>query len=232
MRPEELEVDPEDRARAEPGTATFDCRLMDANSRETEALIQSAREGGSEELGRLLVRYAGRLRSMVSLRLDRRLVGRVDASDVLQEAFLDATRSFRRYRERPSRSFYVWLRCIAARQLIDIHRHHLGVKARDPRREVSLDRPFLPEATSAAIAAHLLGHLTSPSEAAARSEGVARLEASLEKMDRLDREVLALRHFEQLTNLETAEVLGIEESAASKRHLRALRRLKDLLKEL
>ncbi len=204
---------------------------MESNSRETEALIRSAREGGSEALGQLLVRYAGRLRSMLSLRLDRRLVGRIDVSDVLQESFLDATRSFQRYRERPSCSFYVWLRCIAARQLIDIHRHHLGVQARDPRLEISLDRPPLPEATSAAIAARLLGTLATPSEAAMRAERVARLEASLEKMDRLDREVLALRHFEQLSNLETAEVLGIEESAASKRHLRALHRLRDRLKD-
>ena len=205
---------------------------MADNSCDTEALLRRAREGGSDALGELILRYSGRLRAMVDLRLDRRLSGRVDASDVLQETFLDAARSFVQYRERPDRSFYVWLRCIAERRLVDIHRHHLGVQARDPRREVSLSGWPSADATSAAIAARILGSGPSPSEAAIGAERAARLAAALDKMDRLDREVLALRHFEQLSNAEAAQVLGIGESAASKRHLRALDRLKEALKDL
>ncbi len=205
---------------------------MVSNSSETEGLLRRARGEEKEALGDLLMRYAGRLRSVVSLRLDRRLAGRIDVADVIQETFLDALRSFPRYRERPTCSFYVWLRSIATRRLIDIHRHHLGAQARDPRREISIGGCWMPEATSAAIAARLLGALPTPSEAAMKAERDARLEAALENMDRLDREVIALRHFEQLSNVEAAEVLGIEESAASKRHLRAFQRLKEALKAL
>ena len=205
---------------------------MADNSCDTEALLRRAREGGSDALGELILRYSGRLRAMVDLRLDRRLAGRVDASDVLQETFLDAARAFAEYREQPDRSFYVWLRCIAERRLVDIHRQHLGVQARDPRREVSLSGWPSADATSAAIAARILGSVPSPSEAAVGAERAARLAAALDTMDRIDKEVLALRHFEQLSNAEAAQVLRIGESAASKRHLRALERLKEALKSV
>ena len=100
---------------------------------------------------------------------------------------------------------------------------------RDAGREVSLYRGTLPETTSAALAAQLLGHVTRPSEAAIRVEVKIRLQEALNAMDGLDREVLALRHFEQLSNREAALVLGIQEKAAGKRYLRALKRLKEIL---
>jgi RNA polymerase sigma-70 factor (ECF subfamily) len=166
---------------------------------------------------------------MVALRLDHRLQGRFDASDVIQEAYLEASRRLADYLKQPNMPFFLWLRFITGQKLLELHRYHLGAQARDAGREVSLYRGSLPETTSAALAAQLLGHLTRPSEAAIRAETKVRLQEALNRMEPLEREVLALRHFEHLSNAETAQVLGIQESAASKRYLRALKRLKDIL---
>jgi RNA polymerase sigma-70 factor (ECF subfamily) len=203
---------------------------LKGNSPETEALLRHAGQDDPDVLGDLFSRHTDRLKRMVRLRMDRRLQGRVDVADVLQESFLEALKCFPEYQRKPTMSFFVWLRCITSRQLLDIHRRHLGAKARDARREISIDQEAFPEATSAALAAQLLGCLTSPTEAAVRAERRARLQVALENMDPIDREILALRHFEQLSNVEAAEVLGIQTSAASKRHLRALQRLRQILK--
>ncbi len=199
-------------------------------SEETESLLKRAESHDKEALGELFTRYAPRLRRLVQLRLDRRLQGRIDVSDVLQESYLDILKSFHNYTRQPDRPFFVWLRCIVIRTLLDLHRRHLGAQARDACRELSLNQGYCPEATSAVLAAHLVGTLTTPSETIMRAERKAALENGINHMDPIDREVLALRHFEQLSNMETAQVLGISTSAASKRHLRALKRLKDILK--
>jgi RNA polymerase sigma-70 factor (ECF subfamily) len=172
------------------------------------------------------------LRRLVAFRLDQRLQGRVDLSDVMQEASLEAWEHLQDYRRNPKLPFFLWLRGIAGNKLRELHRHHLGTQMRDAGREVSIYRGTLPGATSAAIAAQLLGHLTQPSVAAIRAEVKVRLQEALNQMDPLDREVLALRHFEFLSPRETAEVLGIHEKAAAMRYVRALRRLKDLLSGL
>ena len=166
---------------------------------------------------------------MVRLRLDRRLAGRLDASDVLQEAYLDAARRFPEYAASPAVPVYIWLRALAGQRLVDVHRRTSARRCATPRREVSLYRGALPEASSASLAEQLLAGLTSPTQAAIRAEMQLRLQEALNSMDPIDREVVVLRHFEELSNLETAEVLGIEPSAASKRYLRAIRRLKAIL---
>jgi RNA polymerase sigma-70 factor (ECF subfamily) len=166
---------------------------------------------------------------MVALRLDQRLQGRIDASDVLQEAYLEAWSRLTEYLHEPTMPFFLWLRFLTGQRLLILHRHHLGRQMRDAGREISLYRGALPEASSAALAAHLLGHDTRPSEAAMRIELKLRLQEALNQMDSVDREVLALRHFEQLSRAETAQVLGMRESAVSKRYFRALERLKDIL---
>jgi RNA polymerase sigma-70 factor (ECF subfamily) len=166
---------------------------------------------------------------MVAFRLDPRLQGRVDPSDVIQEVSLAAARSLPDYVDQPGIPFFLWLRGIAGNKLLELHRHHLGTPMRDARREVSLYRASMPEATSAALAARLMGRLSRPSEAAIRAEVKIRLQEALNQMDPVDREVLALRHFEHLTNAEAAEVLGIRDGAAGKRYLRALERLRDIL---
>jgi RNA polymerase sigma-70 factor (ECF subfamily) len=203
-----------------------------SNSGETDRLLQRAAQGDTQSWGALLERHRKRLRRMVALRLDRRLQGRLDASDVIQEAFLEASARLPEYARQPALPFFLWLRFLAGQKMVELHRHHLGAQMRDAGREISLHRGPLPLASSAELAAQLLGHDTRPSEAAIRAERKVRLQEALNSMDPLDREVLALRHFEQLDNAETAQVLGLGESAASKRYLRALKKLKEVLTSL
>jgi RNA polymerase sigma-70 factor (ECF subfamily) len=166
---------------------------------------------------------------MVELRLDPRLQGRLDVSDVIQEAYLTASVQLAEYLKKPTIPFYTWLRLVTGQKLVLLHRHHLGTKARDVSRHISLERGAMPAASSAALASKLIGREPRPSEAAREAEQRRWLEKALGRMNPLDREVLALRHFEQLTNAETAQVLGMEPSAASKRYVRALQRLKEIL---
>jgi RNA polymerase sigma-70 factor (ECF subfamily) len=196
---------------------------------ETGRLIEQPVQGDQRALGDLLGRHRERLRRMVALRLDRRLQGRVDPSDIIQEVCLDATRRLPDYQKNPTMPFFLWLRFLAGQRLVDEHRKHLGAAARDVGREISLYRGALPETSSAALAAHLLGRLTAPSQAAIRAERKIRLQEALNSLDPVDREVLALRHFEELSNGETAAVLGLDKSAASKRYARALIRIKNVL---
>jgi RNA polymerase sigma-70 factor, ECF subfamily len=203
--------------------------MSENNSSETEKFLKAAAGGGTPDWEALLVRHRDRLRRMVMLRLDHRLQGRVDPSDVLQEAFLEAAKHLEDYMCQPAMPFYLWLRSITGHKLLALHRQHLGTHMRDAGREVSLYRGSLPETSSAALAAHLMGQDTRPSEAAVRAERKILLQAALNSMDAIDREVLALRHFEQLSLAEVAQVLDIKEKAAGKRYLRALQRLKSIL---
>jgi RNA polymerase sigma-70 factor (ECF subfamily) len=196
---------------------------------ETTHLLVKAADGDRESWGALLARHRERLRRMVALRLDRRLQGRIDASDVIQDAYVEASARLPDYMRDRSMPFFLWLRFITAQKLLALHRHHLGTQMRAAGREVSLYRGTLPETTSAALADLLLGRSKGPSEAAMRAEMKIRLQEALNSMEALDREVLALRHFEHLSNAETAQVLDLQEAAASKRYLRALQRLKDIL---
>jgi RNA polymerase sigma-70 factor (ECF subfamily) len=206
--------------------------LMEHNSSDTVRLIELARRGDRVALNDLFARHRERLRRMVQMRLDWRLHGRIDASDVIQDAYLEAARRLDGYLQEPDMPLFLWLRFLVGERLMILHRHHLGAKMRDARREVSLYREAMPEASSAALAAQLMGQHTSPSEAAVRAERVLRLQEAVNRLDPLDREVLSLRHFEQLSRAETAQVLGIEEAAAAKRYIRALKRLKDTLADM
>jgi RNA polymerase sigma-70 factor (ECF subfamily) len=202
---------------------------MNENSSETNELLRRAARGDQQGWTTLLAQHHDRLRRMVALRLDHRLRGRIDASDVLQEAYLEAAAHLADDLRRPEVPFFLWLRSVAGNKLLALHRRHLGTQMRAAGREVSLHRSQIPETSSAALAAQLLGHDTRPSEAAVRAEMKVRLQEALNAMDPLDREVLTLRHFEQLNRAETARELGISEAAGAKRYLRALDRLKDVL---
>src|SRR5262245_25661332 len=202
--------------------------MADADQ-EVDDLLGRARAGDGDALAELFDRHRDRLRQMVRLRLDKRLHGRLDPSDVLQEAYLDVARRLPEYGPKPDMPFYLWLRFLTGQRLIDLHRRHLGAKMRDAGQEVSLYQGALPQASSVSLAAHLLGRLTSASRAAIRAETQVRVQEALNAMDSMDREVLTLRHFEMLSNEETAQVLGIKKTAASNRYIRALKRLKGLL---
>ena len=202
---------------------------MSNESDADQALMRRICAGEQHALGELFGTHRDRLRRMVQLRLDRRLQGRVDPSDVIQEAFLDASRRLGEYAADPAMPPFLWLRFLTAQRLITLHRIHLGVRARDAGREVSLYSGSLPAADSRSLAVQLLGRLTTPSRAAIRAEIQSKIQEAVNAMDPIDREILALRHFEELTNGETAAVLGIHKAAASNRYVRALRRLKEIL---
>jgi len=195
-------------------------------------LMTRVKDGDEQALAEIFSLYRDKLRRMVAFRLDRRLQGRVDASDVIQEGYLDAAQRIRHYLKDPSKSFYVWLRLVVGQRLVDLHRHHVAAQKRAADREVSLRLDAPSQATSGCMAAQLTGHITSPSQAAARAETRARLEAALDRMDPIDREVIALRHFEELSNNEVAEVLGIKKQSASSRYVRALGRLREMLADM
>ena len=195
-------------------------------------LLSRVKGGDKVALTELFERFRSKLKKMIRLRLNRRLKGRVDDSDLLQDVFLDASRRLDAYLDDPRAPFFLWLRRIAGDKLLEVHRTHLGTQKRDAELEVSIHRGALPAANSVSLAAQLLGRLTSPSEAAVKAEMRIKLQEALNSLEPLDREILALRHFEQLSNLEAGEELGLEPSATSKRYLRALARLQRTLRDL
>ena len=204
--------------------------MADPAGNDPNLLLRHALAGDESALAALFDGHRERLRRMIRLRLDRRLSGRVDASDVLQEAYLEARKRLADYARDPqAMPFHLWLRLVTGQKLADLHRFHLGAQARDAGMEVSLHRGALPQASSASLAAQLLGKMTSASKAAIRAEHKLILQEALNGMDPIDREVLTLRHFEHLNNDETALVLGLSKKGASNRYIRALRRLKEIL---
>src|SRR6516162_8921518 len=205
---------------------------MSADSRTNEELLDAAGHGDEGALAVLVERHRDRLERMVRLRMDRRLQGRVDAADVVQEAYLTVRGKFSQYSADSQLPFYLWLRLEVGQKLVDVHRFHLGTQMRDAGQEVSLYQGALPQVTSLSLAEQLLGKLTTASQAAMRVELKLRVQEALNSMDAHDREVLILRHFEELSNAETAQVLGIKPSAAVNRYVRALKRLKDVFQSM
>lgn len=199
---------------------------------EIQPLLERLGRGETDVMGDLFVHYQERLWRMVDLRMDRRLGGRVSASDIVQETFIDAQKRVQHFLAKPGIPFFVWLRMVASQRMIDVHRQHLGAQMRAAGNEVSLGVGGQFAATSVCLVERLAGADTSPSRAAIRGEVATQIEVILNSMEPIDREVLALRHFEELSNQEVAEILGIDKSAASKRYLRALERLKDVLEQL
>jgi RNA polymerase sigma-70 factor, ECF subfamily len=185
--------------------------------------------GDAGALGPLLEWHRPRLRLMVRLRLDRRLQTRVDPSDVLQEAFLEASSRLDEFVRNPAVPFYHWLRSITAQQLMAAYRRHCATQGRDVRREISPRLGLLPATDSAAIAAHFVACSTSPSGVAMQAELKDQLEKALNELEGVDREIIVLRHFEGLTNGEAAQVLDLKPSAACNRYIRALERLRQTL---
>jgi RNA polymerase sigma-70 factor (ECF subfamily) len=191
--------------------------------------LRRLKDGGINSLGELFSEYRDRLVRLVAFRLDARLRSRVDADDVLQEAYIEVSRRLDRYLEEPEVSFYVWIRQLTLQTLIDVQRRHFGQK-RSPQREVQPKYNPVDE-TSDSIVRVISSQLSSPSRAAMRAEESRHLQDALASMDATDREVLALRHFEHLGNSEVAEALGLSATAASNRYVRAMTRLGEILRQ-
>ena len=190
-----------------------------------ERLIANDREA----LSILFDRHRDRLWKIVHFRMDVRMAGRLDPDDILQEAFLEASKRLHHYSEEKLFSPFVWLRMIVGQTLIDSHRRHMQAKQRDASKEVSGRVHCFPQATSVSLADILSANVTTPSQSMTKDEQNSQLQQAIETMAPIDQEILALRHFEELTNKEIAEVLGVEQKAASIRYVRALARLKTTL---
>jgi RNA polymerase sigma-70 factor (ECF subfamily) len=201
---------------------------MSKRPSDTEILVEQAAGGDDTARQQLLIRHQDRLSRMVAVRLDRRLAARVDPADIVQDALLDAAQNLEDYLRTRPLPYYPWLRQFAWQRLSKLHRHHLGAQRRDAGREQSLDWP-LPDQSAALLAQRLLARNgTSPSRQAMRAELRERVRAALAKLSDRDREVLVVRHLEQMTTAEIAATLSISEAAVKKRHVRALERLLDL----
>ena len=209
---------------------------MDAQHAPDAGLLLARAAGGDMDAwGALLALHQERLQCVISFRLDPRLRGRVDAADVMQEAFIAATARRAEFFRQAAQPLFLWLRWMVGNTLLELHRHHLGAQMRDAGREISSGRHSEGAGdhnTRAALVAQLTCGVTGPATAAGRADVKARLDEGMGRLDATDREVLALRHFEQLTSAEAAQVLGIQERAASKRYLRALERLRELLADM
>jgi RNA polymerase sigma-70 factor (ECF subfamily) len=196
------------------------------NPAETEDLLNDARQGQAAAVDRLLARHREPLRRAIGLRLDPALAGRVDASDVVQDVLLEVSKRLGDYLRNPAMPFHLWLRHIARDHVIDMHRRHRQAQ----RRCLDRERPMLPAAladrSSIELAAQFFDPELTPASAALRQELERRLHDAVAALGDEDREIILLRHFEQLSNQEAATVLGLSEPAASMRYLRAVRRLR------
>lgn len=209
--------------------------LEDQNSSSIDAaeatLLRRLRAGGPSALADVFSTYQERLHRMVSFRLDPRVRGRIDAADVLQEAYLRISRRLVDFLDQPSVSFFVWVRQQTLQVLIDMQRTQFR-EARSPQREIRLATPGDSAATSLSIACRLVDAIQSPSQIVSRNEALHRVREALESMNPIDREVLALRHFEQLGNAEVAQILNLSPTAASNRYVRAAGRLADIVSQV
>ncbi|HZY88170.1 MAG TPA: sigma-70 family RNA polymerase sigma factor [Gemmataceae bacterium] len=196
---------------------------------ETQELLSQARQGQSEAVERLLTAHREPLRRMIGLRLDPALAARVDASDIVQEVLLEAHRRLADYLRNPAMPFHLWLRHIAKDHMIDAHRRHRQAQRRSLDREQPLVPAVLADHSSFELAGQILDQELTPATAAIRHELQRRLDAAVAELGEDDREVILMRHGEQLSNQEVAAALGLSEAAASMRYLRAVRRLRAVL---
>ncbi|MEZ6129083.1 MAG: sigma-70 family RNA polymerase sigma factor [Planctomycetaceae bacterium] len=198
--------------------------------KDEASLLDAIRRGDSEAVGDLFELHRQRLLRMVHLRLDSRVRQRIDATDVLQETFLVMSRRIQEFLDGAGGSLFVWLRLLAAQKIVDLHREHLQAQKRDASREVSIFEQRMTRSTSDLLATQLVIHSSSPSQKVMKAERRTKLSEMLMEIEELDRDILVLRHFEQLSNREVAETLEMNESSVSTRHVRALIRLKELLR--
>jgi len=192
-------------------------------------LVNRVTQGDQAALAELFSYYRPRLWRLVAFRLHPQLQGRIDADDVLQDAWIRAIDRIDSFLKDAAMSSFLWFRTIVCQTLVDLHRFHMGAQKRSAAREFSINRGWSTESTSSSMSFHLQQPARTPSSTLGRAEQARQLELALQGMNENDREVLALRHFEELSNSETARVLNMTEQAASARYVRALARLKQVL---
>ncbi len=197
-----------------------------------ENVLRRVAVGDQSAIGELLEEYRPRLARMIGVRMDPTLRGRVDASDVIQEAYVEVAERLPRYLESRDMPFFLWVRFLTGQKLLQIHRRHVEAGMRDVRCEMSLQQGGIAGASSMTLASAILDGGATPSQVAMREEERASLVQALGELSEVDREILAMRHFERLSLAETAELLGISESAASRRHVKALGRLQQHMRKL
>src|SRR5437899_10267826 len=195
----------------------------------TQDLLDAAKAGDADAVDQLLAKHREPIRRMIDLRLDPAIVQRLDASDVVQEVLIEANRRLKDYLKAPAMPFHLWLRHIAKDHIIDAHRRHHQAQKRGVNREQPIARPGWMDQSSLELAGQLVDPERTPASAAIQEELQRRLHGALAQLDEDDRDILLMRHFEQLPNQEVADLLGLTEAAASMRYLRAIRRLRDLL---
>lgn len=201
------------------------------DSAETQDLLRRVEQDDPTAEERLWACHREPLRRMIGLRLDHALARRVDASDVVQEVLLKASKRLPEYLKDPALPFHLWLRQIARDHMIDAHRFHRVAERRSLDREQPIAAAAFADRSSIDLAAQLLDPGPTPGAEALRLELQRRFHAALQQLNADDREIILLRHFEQLSNSEAAHLLGLSEPAAGMRHLRALRRLRGVLGE-
>ncbi len=196
---------------------------------KTQQLLDGAKEGDAEAINRLMERHRESLRRMVQLRLDHKIQRRIDVSDVVQDVLVEANRRLQDYLASPAMPYHLWLRQIAQDRIIDAHRRHRGSAKRSVDRERALAVPAANDHSTIQLAAQLAGRDLTPAAAATQAELAKAVEAAIAKLPDQDCEIIVMRHYEQLSNQEIAQALGLTEPAASMRYLRAIRRLKELM---
>ena len=200
-----------------------------AHADDTDGLLDRVRAGNAGAVDELLARHREPVRRMIDLRLDPAIVQRVDASDIVQEVMLEASRRLADYLKDPKMPFPIWLRHLAKDHLIDAHRRHHQAQKRGVNREQPMHRPAWADQSSMELAAQFVDPERTPASEAMQRELQGRLQAAMTQLEPIDHEVILMRHFEHLTNQEVAASLELTEPAASMRYLRAVRRLRDLL---
>jgi RNA polymerase sigma-70 factor, ECF subfamily len=201
------------------------------SSDETIELLAQAKEGDGQAIDELLDRHRQSLRRMIQLRIDQRVLKRLDVSDVVQDVLIEANRRLGQYLENPVLNFQVWLRQIAKDRIIDAHRRHRNSAKRSVDREQPMVAPGGHDHSTMELANRLCDPELTPAALATQKEVAAQVESAVRQLKGQDREIILMRHYEQMSNLESAEALGLTEPAASMRYLRALRRLRAILDE-
>ncbi|MEO1615187.1 MAG: sigma-70 family RNA polymerase sigma factor [Planctomycetota bacterium] len=200
-----------------------------ARDEQTEDLLSAAKGGDDDAINRLLEKHRAPIRRLVELRLDRKVQRRVDVSDVVQDVMIEASGRLDKYLSDPSMAFHLWLRQIAWDRIIDTYRRHRVSAKRNMDREQPMAAPAGPDQSTLELAIQLCDPALTPAAAATQREIAEKVEQAIEQMNDQDREIILMRHYEHLSNLEIAEVLGLNPPAASMRYLRAVRRLREML---